>query len=494
METNRIKKFIKDNAVDIVCFLLGFFIMAVFLKGRSMIENSMDARVTWSFITKQGDYSSPYTLYKGILAVEPYTMLYKISTALHLSSIFLVKVYHCLLFGYLAGVGFPAVAYGFLKKKQNPILRVLLVPLLFVMYSNTGVLDNLMVDLPTCAFFVGSVHCAFSLFEHHKKGIWRYVLLGVLICINFLSSGQYTIPNLFLILYIALKSVPAVIRNIKCSETRTPYIKKLSLVILAFLLGFLPLKAADVCFRNTVVSNYDIPSIEFWMNNSYITRFYTQTFQSIPDYRGEAILKDYYGDQYSEELETRIKGRLETITFEEYMRISLTHPVDSFSRWCNRFFLSFKVDQSTDSYYQSIPSLFLSYTLLFIALTVVYRNCHTFGTLFQAKFWVVIGFIMAIMAGCATCVELRNCIQLQGLAYTVGLLDEQLWISLRNGWNDVRQCFREKSLAPIAVKKVPYVFFVYVIYIIMCLIHVAAIYEMSYVDNAEILFDFGWNI
>ena len=101
---------------------------------------------------------------------------------------------------------------------------------------------------------------------------------------------------------------------------------------------------------------------------------------------------------------------------------------------------------------------------------------------------------MAIMAGCATCVELRICIQLQGLAYTVGLLDEQLWISLRNGWNDVRQCFREKSLAPIAVKKVPYVFFVYVIYIIMCLIHVAAIYEMSYIDNAEILFDFGWNL
>lgn len=101
---------------------------------------------------------------------------------------------------------------------------------------------------------------------------------------------------------------------------------------------------------------------------------------------------------------------------------------------------------------------------------------------------------MAIMAGCATCVELRTCIQLQGLAYTVGLLDEQLWISLRNGWNDVRQCFREKSLAPMAVKKVPYVFFVYCIYIIMCLIHVAAIYEMSYIDNAEILFDFGWNI
>lgn len=46
METNRIKKFVKENAVDIVCFLLGFFIMAVFLKDSSMIENSMDANVT----------------------------------------------------------------------------------------------------------------------------------------------------------------------------------------------------------------------------------------------------------------------------------------------------------------------------------------------------------------------------------------------------------------------------------------------------------------
>lgn len=493
MENNRGKKFLKENAVDILCFLFGFVIMTVFLWDETMVRGSGDAAVTWNYITKQGDYSWPYTLYKGILAVEPYTMMYKICVALHLPPIFLVKVYHCVLFAYLAGIGLPAVVYGFLKKKQNPILRLLLVPLLFVMYRHTLALNNMMVDLPTCAFFVGSVQCAFSIFEHHKKGLWRYLLLGVLVCTNFLSSGQYTIPNLFLVLYIALKSVPVLIRNIKMKETRTAFLKKLTWVVLAFLVGFLPLKIADIHFRNTVVADADIPSAERWMNNSYITRFYTQTFQNIPDYRGEAILKDYYGDDYSEELETSIKSRGEAISFWKYIQISLTHPLDSISRWCNRFFLSFKVDQSIDGTYQSVPTLFLSYTLLFIALTVVFRNCPTLGSLFQAKFWVVFGFIMAIMAGCATCVELRNCIQLQGLVYTVGLLDEQLWISLRNGWNDVRRCFRERSLAPIAVKKVPYTFIVYCVYILMCLIHVAAIYEMAFPGSKDILFDFSWN-
>lgn len=490
MSKNRFISYLKKNAADIVCFIVGFVIMAIALKDKNMVAGSGDALNTWSYITKTGDYSWPYTLYKGLVAVQPYTLFYKISLFLGVGEFFFIKIYHCILFAYAAGIGFPKIASVFLKKEANIFLRILLVLLLFKMFCPTMALDQMMVDLPTLAYFVGLVHCAFMIFEKKQYNVWRFVILGLLTSINLMSSGQYTIPSIFIMIYVFSRVLPILIEKFKNHNIIGKFAKKALIVFFAFLIGVIPLKAADYSFKKNVVSKLNIPSVEFWMNRAYITRFYTQTFQNLPDYRGEAILKDYYGDAYNEELEQSIKNGEQSITFMQYLKISLKYPLDSVSRWCNRFFLCFKVDGSTDLNSQNAMSLFLSYTLLFVSLLAIKKRCKSFKDIFNPKFWVVIGFIMAVMACCVTCVEQRTCLQLQGLVYTVGLLDDTIWSGFKNCFLCIKEAVKSKSIKPISCRPVPYGFFMYCIFILMCLIHCASIYEMSYVDNATILFDY----
>ncbi len=124
-----------------------------------MVEGSSDAAVTWAYITQKGDFSWPYTLYKGIIVVQPYRILYRVAYWAQFQDILLVKAYFCILFGYIAGIGFPAIARLFLNKKQNLIERLIFVIGLYVFFKPTLALNNLMIDLPSCAYFVGSVHC-----------------------------------------------------------------------------------------------------------------------------------------------------------------------------------------------------------------------------------------------------------------------------------------------------------------------------------------------
>lgn len=487
----KIGTFLNEHLLDIFCFLLGFALLAIKFKGNSIYANAGDATNTWNYITGV-DRSWPYTLYKGIIVAEPYKFLYKTSLWLGLQEQTLIKAFFCVLFGYISGIGFPFIAGVFLKRKQKVIPRILVVLVLFVCFLPSRALTKLMVDLPTCAFFVATVHCAFAIYEKKKTNLFNYLLLGFFLSTCFLSSGQYTIPGLFVIAYILIRAIQSIKEERKLQE-KGKLIKRLVIIAVVFLIGVVPIQVLESGFQKNVVSKYDIPDAEDWMNGSYAMRFYTQTFSTIPDYRGEAILRDYYGEEYTDALAAECKNRKHAMSFFDYLELSVKYPVDSICRWCNRFFLCFKCDGEVDSLSQNFYLLFISYTLLFCSLLAIRKNCKTLGDVLQPKTIIVFGFIMAVMPCCVTCVELRYCIQLQGLVYSVGLLYGGVGEALLNGARVIYKCFAEKSLAPLRNNELPTGFFVYCIFILLCFIHLSTIYEMAFKGQQKLLFDFNWD-
>jgi hypothetical protein len=117
------------------------------------------------------------------------------------------------------------------------------------------------------------------------------------------------------------------------------------------------------------------------------------------------------------------------------------------------------------------------------------KRCRTAKEFFNKEGLIIISFIFAVVPSAVLTVELRCVMQIQGLIFAVGIFDNQIWDGLRTFGKTAKQCWTERSVRIIGERAFPFVFLTYLIFMILCFIHTASLYELIGVEPL-ILFEF----
>ena len=135
--------------------LVGFYVFPL----PDLLLGSGDAASIWQTITtfRSEKITSSYVLYKGFLSVYPYIWFLELSIFLKLDPFFFIKLYHALLFSFVAAIGVPYVVSKILSVEVKLYKNIIFVLILFYLTKFTGIFQMLMVDLPSWAFFVAGI-------------------------------------------------------------------------------------------------------------------------------------------------------------------------------------------------------------------------------------------------------------------------------------------------------------------------------------------------
>ena len=459
-------------------FFVAFIGMAIYLKIHgSMTDYSGDATSIWETIKSfySGNIVPSYVLYKGFASVYPYVWLYQLSQIFNVGEFFFVKLFHCFLFAYIATVGFPYLVENMLNIKLKIWRKALLTMVFFWLWLPSHALFQIMVDLPSLAYFILLVNSALKIGNGELRlPIIRYIYTGLLLGINISISGQYTPAALCILLYIIIKTVA-----VKKIGEKNSHWKKINIITI-MLICMVLVKGYNIYFEKTVTDVLRnmggwIPTSDTWFklaligNLDDLRRF---VGPNLSDYRGLAIINDFYGEQARNILDS-IDSGMAQITLGQYIQLFWKYPIDFITRYANRLFLAV----SPDGGYLSISRLFASYTMLFIALASFGKRLKTIKKFFSAKLLIILSFVLSLCAMMITAIEYRYTMQIQGLIFSVALLDNKLWDGLKAFLQSIKQCLKAHFLRNLGQKQFPYLFLIYLLFMLFCFTHIATLYE-----------------
>ena len=79
---------------------------------------------------------------------SPYVWFYQLSQALGVSEFFFLKIYHAILFAYVSVIAFPNIYLNLTGKEEvNTIRRVILAIVMFLLWKDYLIFDQLMICL-----------------------------------------------------------------------------------------------------------------------------------------------------------------------------------------------------------------------------------------------------------------------------------------------------------------------------------------------------------
>ena len=350
-------------------FFAAFALMAVYLKLCGPMTNvSGDAASIWETIKSfhSGEIVPSYVMYKGFASVYPYVWLYDLSVFFGVGEFFFVKLYHCALFAYISAVGFPYLMQKLLKIDHKTWRKALLVVVLFLFWRYTRVFNQLMVDLPSLAYFLMLLNSALKLnVQKTLRCVGRYLYTGLLVGLNMCISGQYSAAAWCVVLYVLIKTVPW--RFLKDGAKRAGAL----LCAAVLIVSFAAVRFCNIKFEENVIDPLRaegawIPTGETWLQISFMRRLGVARNGNgveIPDNRGLAIAKDLFGDEYEEKYEQMVKGEIQ-LTIGDYFKLAAKYPMDFITRYVNRLFLIISPD---DGGLHIIP--------LFFALSLIHICC-----------------------------------------------------------------------------------------------------------------------
>lgn len=473
-------------------FFGAFILMAAFLKTTgSMANNSGDAASIWETIRSfpTGKIIPSYVLYKGFVSVYPYVWFYQLSSFFNLNEFFFVKLFYCILFAYIAAVGFPYLIENLLHIQAKNWRKALLIIILLWLWHDNVAMTQLAVDLPSLACFVLLVNSALRITRQSKEHMYRRVIYtGILLGLNLCSSGQYTLSTIVVLIYILIKII---------SYNITKKAKRFSsfLVVSILLMGMTAVYTYNNHFDRNIVDPLRaegawIPPGKTWLEIGFTRLMGVQRIgvgMTLPDNRGIVILKDIYGEQFEDAYKDITDGKI-GFSVLEYLQLALRYPFDFLSRYVNRLFLALTPDGGSPS----ISRLFVSYTLIFCSFLSIYKRCKTVKQFFSTEIILVLSFLCAIAAPIVLTIELRYAMQIQGFIYAVGLLDDQLWKGLKNIGCFCKGIVIKPQQSVQKLEEVPlsYTSILYIVFVIFCFIHIATIYETVGNDTVNILFKF----
>lgn len=482
-----ILKAIRKKPQYLLFFITALLYMCWLYNIGSMILVSGDAAVCWRSITT---WFSPeryggYTLYKGFSSIYPYVWFYHLAKALRLNEFFFCMLYFALLFAFITTIGVPAVVERLTGFQPRLYQRVLLPIFFFIIWKPTYALSELMVDLPSCAFFVAAVLAVLTIPQTYGKKRKVIVLVtGLLtgLCANI--SGQYSVSSICLV----LMSVWLILsdKNNKLDRKMSRPNQLAQTILL--LAGFAALKIVNSLFMTKAVAPL-VADGAFVPTGSWLLKKGTMWFLDknrgspgvmLMNPRGYAILEDMYGSkELVEEALDRAAGGMGW-TIPEYFRMILKYPVDAVVQGLDKFFLSFSIDMGRFSAF----FLVLGYSLVFVAVWNAIRNVHKWRDILNPNIFLAAAVLCAILPLIVFTVELRCAIGAQSIVFGLALLCD----SFPNALNNLAYIVSRGRLGTKKVSAPLNLYIVWLVFILLCMMHIGTLYAQSDIGT-EMLFE-----
>lgn len=464
-------------------FVITFlFVLIKLMQRGTMIDWSSDAADIWWTIREwgtEGGHAS-YVMYKGFSSIYPYLWFYRLASLLKLNEFFFVMCYHAVLFSYIAVIGVPVLIEALTEYKTKLWQKIVLVVVLYWFWSRYFVIQNLMVDLPSCAFFLMSVHCAVLIAKHTGWKRYAFIIItGLLAGLIANISGQYSISAICVFAFAMVKlwkSQPAdagkIQHNIKC----------LLALVLMIVFMLVP-RWINAWFQGAVIASFLengawIPSADFWMERALVymlgvsRKFYGA---DLTDPRGVAIIMGIYGKEEGMRLlEEAVAGNFGW-SITEWFQAFFKHPADFIVTMLNRLMILMSDDMRTCS----LRSLLPGYTMIYMAVMTVAKRMKKLRDLFQAKVWLALAALASIIPSLVMCVEPRVSISFQCLFFGVALAGPIIPLSCATVVSAVKQCWQDRSLRSLMDRSFPWAFIGWVIFCLVCLAYYGSLCAAS---------------
>jgi len=479
------KKTPADWTRTIALFLFSFVLAESFIAGISPISVSGDANNIWQAIVgiAKGTPVGSYVMYKGFMSCYPYVWFYQLSTLLGLSEFFFVKLYHGVLFAYITAIGVPCVI-GHLFQRKPKAWQVLCFSMAaFILWRPTAALDQLMVDLPCCAFFFFAAHMAIRLGQPHKGYAATALLVGLFCGVNSTASGQYTLPMLCVLLFSFLQIVSR--RALYYSRRRKNY------YMLFLLVAYAIPYVINKTFIASVVdplraSGAWIPEGEVWMWRALLAMLpLVGNFPERVNLRGYAILEGIYGGaEAADAAWAAARAGAAGWTVQEWFVAFFRYPLDFLLLFLDKAFLCV----TTDALAMSLCYLLVGYTLLYIALLGMVKHTPNIRSVFQRKTLLIIAALLTILPAVVLTVEARYAISLQGLIFGAALMGPVLEDGGRSVIRTVQKLMRgEMKWRDVSKCAFPWGVLIGIFFVWVCLTHYGDLMAHTY-SGLELLF------
>jgi len=475
------KKLIKIISSKKVIFFFAFLLMMIYLLPlKDLIGGSGDASETWKVTKTFFDHNpeSSYVMYKGFFTFFPTIISYQLSLLLHLNEYLILKIYNGLSFAYITSIGLPFLfSYVFNKKIEVFKIYTLVVILFCALHLHFSFIS---VDFASLMVLILAINSFIKISQAKKPiPILFYLYSGLMFALCLQFSGQY-LPAAFSIFLFLL--ISKIIPYIKKNNIQ----KKVIPIILCFLVGFFIIGIANTAFvKERVQPVRDaggwLPTGGQWFQAALSGRMLMSKYPTmIPDNRGHAILLEANAD-----IDGISKGG--SLTYKEYAKLIIKHPVDFVNRWLNRLFLGISVDNDKTSF---IYLLFL-YSLLFLSLLTLKKNITKVKNLFNRKTLIILAFVTASLVPCLYCVEMRYFMAIQSLIACTAIFSDTFWDGAKEFKMYLKNLFSNKKqiLKKITNTNINYNIIVYIIFIALCFMLFSTQYELLGTRN-EILYRF----
>lgn len=360
--------------------------------------------------------------------------------------------------------------------------RLLTVLFCWIFWYYTGIFTSLMIDLPCLFYYVLSINFALWIYRKNKH-LLLYILAGIFCGLSLSASGQYSVASVCVVIFIIFITSKTYLINKKFFWL---FIRVLGLLIgMSFIIVWN--KYFEYAFVNPLRdSGAWIPDARQWLSKG-LTRF-IGTYReggyalSIPSNRNIAIFQNYLGNNFSE-LEQTIYNGGYSMTVLEYVNLFLKYPLDFIFCYLNAFFLILSPDWGGFHFWP----LFIFYSFIYIVLYIGIRRCKSWKNLFSPIIWIILSFLWSIVPLLLMNIEPRTCIQIQGFIITLAICDDSFWRGLKNIIDYVRKRKKQKVSN---VWKIPYLQIGWFVFICVCFLHIATLYENADITASNMLIDF----
>lgn len=406
-------KFLNENKY-FVSFVFATLLVLDFIwnPNINLVSSSGDANSIWQTITTYNAKTviSSYVLYKGILSVFPYVWLYDLSKYFNLDQFVFVKIYFSILYGLATGIAIPFVISKISNVKNNIYLNVICSGIVFYLLKSTGIFNQLMIDLPSFAFFCITLYfyfnLNFTLKSYTKINYLNLAFFAFFLGLTFTGSGQYSLACLILLIIYMV--------NFIINFQKHKILKYASKFILLFVIVFSVPLIANKNFENNFVT--PLRSTGNWIPTS--SQWFAYTITGLIDVykfdgtnyksnRGLAIFMDTKGEKYKEEFEL-IKNGGQGFTIKQYVNLIIKHPVDFLVMWGAKLFLAVSFDGGNNK----VGHLFFSYTALFICLYTGLASLKNSNIFKNQNLYIFLSILCTVAAPVFLHIEMRYCITL----------------------------------------------------------------------------------
>ncbi len=477
----RNKAAFSERTTSMAVFLIATALVAIYISRIDPLLSG-DADSIWTYI-KSMDTDTPvgsYVLYKGIFSVYPYRWFYQWAMMLNLPEFVFFKVYHCLLFAYIASMGLPNIYIKIRKKGVSKWRRLMLMLVCFLFWKSTGALSQLMVDLPSAAVFVASVSTALTIFKgkpQHMK--LRFILLALLCGTGLCFSGQYSLGILMVILYSLL--------SLRKSRKSGELLISGGTVVFVCISFAIPIVANQYYLATTVQDLIEngawIPEGSLWMMRALTLMMgqysYFGPIGSLTCPRGLAVLSDFAGGNYVNLIMQQLSS--DYLNVVEVLQMWLTHLPDMLVIWLGRLFLMLSPDNGA----QSIPYLLGFYTAIFTCLMQIKEKVRQIKDIVCLDTLIFCAAVLTALVPCALGIEMRYGLSLQGFILTFAVLDDKLWQGIKKRAAGFKEGVRDgfQNL------RVDYSLVIYSLFIVMCFMIFGLLHELE-IGAQTVLFSF----